>query len=85
LNTNYLEIAKERIPSVPLLINVISLRVRQLNQGGGAYRPLVKPDSPYMAPMDIALKEVAEGKLTAEMAIASPEDDDIKSEKVISL
>ncbi len=65
LNPNYLELAKGRISNVPLLINVVSRRVRQLNQG---QRPMVKPDTPQMSNMDIALKEIAEGKLSAEIA-----------------
>ena len=43
MNPNYLEQAKERISNIPLLINVVSRRVRQLNQG---HRPMVKPDNP---------------------------------------
>lgn len=83
MNTDYLEQAKERIPNVPLLINVISRRVRQLNQG---HRPLVKPDDPRMPALDLALKEVAEGKMTAEMAFAAVESDESETdEKVISL
>jgi DNA-directed RNA polymerase subunit omega len=69
MDTNYLDNAKERIPNIPLLINVVSRRVRQLNQG---QRPLVKPDSPRMANMDVALKEIAEGKLTAEINYSPP-------------
>ena len=65
MNTDYLEAAKDKLPNVPLLINVISRRVRQLNQG---HRPLVKPDNLKMSNLDIALKEVAEGALTAEMS-----------------
>jgi DNA-directed RNA polymerase subunit omega len=65
VNPNYLELAKERISNVPLLINVVSRRVRQLNQG---HRPLVKPDSPQMSNMDLALKEIAEGKMSAEIS-----------------
>ncbi len=87
MNTDYLEQAKERIPSIPLLINVISKRVRQLNLG---QRPMTKPDNPNMPPVDIAMKEVAEGKLTAEMAFtahdAADEATDLTSqESVISL
>lgn len=67
MNTQYLEAAKERIPTVPVLVNVISCRVRQLNQG---HRPLVKPESHQLSKLDLALKEVAEGKLTAEIAFA---------------
>ena len=82
MNTKYLDNAKERIPSIPLLINVISRRVKQLNQG---QRPLVKPDLHSMPPMDIALKEVAEGKLTAEMAFEVVEEEVAANEKFISL
>ena len=66
MNSSYLDTAKERIPNVPLLINVISKRVHQLNQG---QRPLIKPDSLNMPKLDLALKEVATGKLTAEMNV----------------
>jgi len=65
LNTQYLENAKDRIPNIPLLINVIARRVRQLNRG---QRPLLKPDTPQTPNLDIALREIAEGKLTAEIA-----------------
>ena len=60
--------AKERVPNIPLLINIISKRVRQLNAG---HRPMVKPD-PKMSNMDVALTEVAEGKLTAEISFTPP-------------
>ena len=66
MNTAYLEQAKEKIPNVPLLINVVSRRVRQLNSG---YRPLIKPDSLKMTHLDLALKEVAEGTLKAEVGL----------------
>ena len=64
MNISYLDQAKERVNNVPLLINMVSRRVRQLVAG---QRPLIKPDSPSQPPMDIALKEIAEGKLTAEI------------------
>ena len=60
--------AKERVPNIPLLINIVSKRVRQLNAG---HRPMVKPD-PSMSNMDVALTEVAEGKLTAEISFTPP-------------
>ena len=83
LNIDYLENARERIPNVPLLINVISRRVKQLNQG---YRPMVKPDDARMPTLDIALKEVSEGKLTAEMAFtAGDEESTVVKENVITL
>jgi DNA-directed RNA polymerase subunit omega len=63
MNVSYLEKAKHRISNIPLLINMVSRRVRQLNRG---QRPMVKPDHNQQSNLDIALKEVAEGKLTAE-------------------
>jgi DNA-directed RNA polymerase subunit omega len=69
MNISYLDVAKDRIQNIPLLINMVSRRVRQLNQG---QRPMVKPDNPRMSNMDIALKEISEGKLTAEIAFAAP-------------
>ncbi len=64
MNFQYLEAANARIKNKPLLINLVSRRVRQLNRG---MRPLVKPDHPHQENLDIALKEVAQGLLDAEM------------------
>ncbi len=64
MNATYLEKAKERMPNIPLLVNVVSKRVRQLNSG---QRPLIKPDTLDMDHLDLALKEIAEGKLSAEL------------------
>ena len=58
-----IELAKARVPNVPLLINMVSRRVRQLNAG---MRPYLKPDKGDER-VDIALREIAEGKLTAEI------------------
>ena len=80
MNRSYLEMARERIPHLPMLINVVSRRVRQLVSG---QRSLVKPDSPFMENMDVALKEIAEGKLTAEMVLSEPSEK--TQENVISL
>ncbi len=66
-----MEAAKERIPNIPLLINIVARRVRQLNRGE---RPLVRPDDSRMSHMDLALKEIGEGKLTAEMKFKAPAD-----------
>ncbi|MDW8343211.1 MAG: DNA-directed RNA polymerase subunit omega [Verrucomicrobiae bacterium] len=62
MNSKYLSAALQRIPRPELLINVVSRRVRQLNQG---QRPLTQTE-PNMETVDIALKEIAEGKLTYE-------------------
>ncbi len=64
MNVELLELAKSRIPSIPVLINTVSKRVKQLNAG---LRPYVKPLGPNEEKLDIALREIAEGKLIAEM------------------
>jgi DNA-directed RNA polymerase omega subunit len=43
---------------------VVSKRVRQLNSG---FRPYVKPKNAHEEAVDIALREIAEGKLVAEV------------------
>jgi DNA-directed RNA polymerase subunit omega len=63
IKTNYLEPAQQRIPCPKLLINVVRRRVRQLVQG---HRPLTQTDA-RMDFMEIALKEISEGKLTYEL------------------
>jgi len=67
LDTELLEKAKEKVPSTPVLVNMVSKRVRQLIAG---MRPYVKPSSPNEDKLDIALREIAEGKIIAEMDFA---------------
>ncbi len=55
--------ALKSVQSPQVLVNIVSKRVRQLGQG---FRPLVAYD-PKLTFMDVALKEVAEGKLGYEM------------------
>jgi DNA-directed RNA polymerase subunit K/omega len=64
LNSELLKQAKARIPSIPILINIISKRVAQLNAG---FKPYVRPSGPEEEKLDIALREVGEGKLIAEI------------------
>ena len=64
MNLELLEKARARIPGVPVFVNVVSQRVRQLNAGE---RPYVKPASMDEDKLDIALREIAEGKLIAEV------------------
>lgn len=64
MNLELLEQAKARIPGIPVFVNVVSKRVRQLNAGE---RPYVKPAFPDEDKIDIALREIAEGKLVAEV------------------
>lgn len=68
-----LEAAQKRVPSIPVLVNMVSKRVRQLNSG---FRPYVKPADPKEERLDIALREVAEGAITAEMVFAAPSEKD---------
>ncbi len=64
LNLTYLEAARRRVPNVSVLVNMVSKRVRQLILGE---RPLVKVNDPGESKDDIALREIAEGKLVAEI------------------
>lgn len=64
MNLELLDKAKTRIPSVPVLVNLLSKRVRQLNTG---MRPFVKPASMDEDRLDTALREIAEGKIIAEV------------------
>jgi len=61
MNFELLEKAKERVPSVPVLVNLCSQRVRQINQG---LRPMVRPDLGEEV-VDTVLREIVEGKLVA--------------------
>jgi DNA-directed RNA polymerase subunit omega len=70
VNVELLEQAKTRVPSIPVLINMVSKRVRQLNAG---FRPYVRPKSRSEEKVDIALREISEGKLIAEMDFSVPE------------
>lgn len=54
--------ALSKVENPQIMINMISKRVRQLGMG---YRPLINV-SPKMTFMDVALAEVAEGKLSYE-------------------
>ena len=74
MNSELLKKAHEKISSVPVLVNLISKRERELINGA---KPLIKPESLDVDKCDIALQEVAEGKLVAEIdfdAIAKAED-----------
>ena len=64
MNVELLKKAHERVPSVPVLVNLISKREKQLIAGE---KPLVKPLSSDEDKVDTALREVAEGKLISEI------------------
>ena len=65
---NLMDKAQERMPNTPLLVNVIARRVRQLNAG---QRPMVKPEGQFTSNFELALRELAEGKLAAETAVTT--------------
>jgi len=64
MNSELLEQAKERIPCVPVLVNMVSKRVRQLNSG---FQPYVRPENWDEEKVDTALREIAQGKIIAEI------------------
>ena len=61
--SHLVEEAAKKIPNVPLLVNVVSKRVRQLTAG---HRPMIDA-SPRMGFSDIALQEIIDGKLSYEL------------------
>ena len=71
MNSKLLDAAKARVPSTPVLVNMLSKRVRQLNAG---FRPYIKPESPDEEKVDTAMREIAEGKLIAEIDFSTPAD-----------
>jgi DNA-directed RNA polymerase subunit omega len=60
MRDDYLSAARKVITDPHILINVVSLRVKQLRRGS---RPLVT-SLEKLAPEDIALREITEGKIT---------------------
>ncbi len=63
MNFDLLEQAKNRVPSIPVLVNMCSIRGKQLNQG---LRPLVRPN-PGEETIDTVLREIGEGKLVSQV------------------
>lgn len=66
MRDDYLANALKVINDPNILINVVSLRVKQLRRGS---RPLVE-SLEKLSPEDTALREVAEGKITYQLATA---------------
>ena len=62
MKADLVEKASLVITDPPLLINMVSKRVRQLNQG----RPPLVERKPGMREADIALTEIIEGKIRIE-------------------
>lgn len=66
MRDDYLKEAHKVIPDANILINVVSRRVKQLRRG---QRALVE-SLEKLAPEDIALREIIEGKITYQEATA---------------
>jgi DNA-directed RNA polymerase subunit omega len=66
MREEYLKEAHKIIPDANVLINVVSRRVKQLRRGS---RALVE-SLEKLSPEDIALREVIEGKISHEIAVA---------------
>jgi len=67
MNVDLVKKALKKVLNPNVLVNLISRRVRQLTSGGGrASRPLVA-DVANLGAADIALREIAEGKMGWEM------------------
>ena len=65
MNANLIKAASEIITNQQILVNMVSRRVRQLTLG---HRPLVE-HAPGLREADIALTEIANGKLTFESTL----------------
>ena len=63
MNTDLCNQAEELVGNPNVLVNIISTRVRQLNNSGA--RPLI--DSPLLGAADLALTELVEGKMDYEL------------------
>ena len=62
MRSDLVQQAQEIYPDPPLLINIVSKRVKQLNQGR---TPLV-PTTPSMGMADVALMEIIDGKVVVD-------------------
>jgi DNA-directed RNA polymerase subunit omega len=65
MKTHLVQVACEVVPNQQILVNMVSRRVRQLCLG---HRPLVE-FIPGLGHADIALSEIAAGKLTFESTL----------------
>jgi DNA-directed RNA polymerase subunit omega len=66
MRDDYLQAALKIIDDPNILVNVVSVRVKQLKRGN---RALVE-SLEKLLPEDMALREIAEGKITYELATA---------------
>lgn len=66
MNAILVQEALKKIPDCNVLVNLVSRRVRQLNAGGRASRPLVAEVGSLTA-ADVALREIIEDRMSFEM------------------
>ena len=67
MNAELCKRALEKVGDPNILVNIVSRRVRQLLSGsGGLSRPLVS-NAEHLGAADVALLEIAEGKLSWEL------------------
>lgn len=62
MNAELCKKALEKVGNPNVLVNLVSRRVRQLNTGGGANRPLIL-ETNNLGAADIALLEIIEDKM----------------------
>ena len=74
MNSNLVKAAAEVIPDPKILVNMVSQRVRQLCLG---HRPMVE-FIPGLGHADIALSEIAGGKLSFELTLNQSRTDAAK-------
>lgn len=79
MNADLVKAASEIIVSPQILVNMVSRRVRQLTLG---HRPLVVC-APGLREADIALTEIANGKLTYESTFGQKENENAKPAEVV--
>ena len=85
MNPEYLKKAHERIKSVPVLVNLVSRRTKQLINGE---KPLLRPLNSDELKVDTALREIGAGLIYAQVdfdAIKKAEDARTKWAKRTSL
>ena len=70
MNPEYLKLVLEKVGNPNIVVNLVSRRVRQLSRDGT--RPLIT-NTAGLGWADIALLEIAQGKLGWEMLAVPPE------------
>jgi DNA-directed RNA polymerase omega subunit len=78
MNLEVLEKARTRVPSIPVLVNLVSQRTKQLNRGE---RPFLKPLSQFEDKSDIALREIAEGLVMPQVDMQTVAEFDEKRQR----